>query len=156
MKRLLFSFAIMLFASAAATTAWGEPTEQDTQDFIVSTIKNCAYASHLHGVRFDGSTFHLNTKIQLFGTEHFDIERSVPVEKLKEAFVDGYRVNWVCAAHEGKCITTVIAENSETLREYTAYSTKCPDESNEVLAKAFNHLIGIYKAQRPKPPFEVD
>ena len=45
MKRLLFSFAIMLFASAAATTAWGEASEQETKDFIISTLNKCGAQS---------------------------------------------------------------------------------------------------------------
>ena len=150
MKRLLFSFAIMLFASAAATTAWGEPTEQETKDFIVTTVNKCDDPD-LKEFQFKGANLHLRL--------HFssgDSSRTIPIDKLNSAKIGRFGVFVRCAGSEGKCIKERNHDKGTETFVSGSWTGECPEETSRVLAKAFNHLIGIYKAQRPKPLFEVD
>ena len=59
-------------------------------------------------------------------------------------------VRFYCLGSEGACV-----DRSKD-RSAVGSIDSCPVKTNAVLEKAFNHLIGIYKAQRPKPLFEVD
>ena len=171
MKRLLFSFAIMLFASAAATTAWGEPTEQETKDFIVSTLNKCGTQSRntswsdtlataeLVSAEFDGAILAI--------TEGYswnpNVTQRIPLDKVSNVHsydadsdekilaVGGHlfaKVQFDCLGSEGACV-----DNSNG-RFATGAISACSETTNATLTKAFNHLIGIYKAQRPKPLFE--
>ena len=147
MKRLLFSFAIMLFASAAATTAWGEASEQETKDFIVTTVNKCGDPD-LKEFQFKGANLHMRWR---------KWPHTIPIDKLKTVRSSGETVLAECAGSEGKCIKVRDPdEGTETFKATNWATGTCPEETGRVLAKAFNHLIGIYKAQRPKPLFEVD
>ena len=144
MKRLLFSFAIMLFASAAATTAWGEASEQETKDFIVATMNKCDDPK-LKEFQFKGANLHMRWD----GWSY-----TIPIDKLKYAFAWTEYVEGQCAGSEGKCMELRSSKGEELFSEKGAATGYCPQETVQVLVKAFNHLIGIYKAQRPKPLFE--
>ena len=172
MKRLLFSFAIMLFASAAATTAWGEPSEQETKDFIISTLNKCGGQSRAHS---DGKTYTVELASAEFNGATFVVTQKpnhgenytqrIPLDKVSNAHsrdaasdekfrTDGgvffADVRFDCLGSEGACVV-----NSK-YRFATGGISSCPVKTNAVLVKAFNHLIGIYAANRPKPLFEVD
>ena len=167
MKRLLISFAIMLFASAAATTAWGEASEQETKDFIVSTINKCAPQFNLGtpsnrtyealSSKFDGTTFVFTQKVTDskpgYSGNSFKSTFHIPLDKVGS--VSANEQGWTyltltCLGSEGDCVY------NPNGRDAVARINSCPVTTNAVLVKAFTHLIGIYKAQRPKPLFEVD
>ena len=154
MKRLLFSFAIMLFASAAATTAWGEASEQETKDFIVTTVNKCDDPD-LKEFQFKGANLHISLLPE--NENYVGWSFTIPIDKLNSAGV-GYTDKSVlvsCAGSEGKCIKGGYHNEGSAPFHASAWATgDCPEETARVLEKAFNHLIGIYKAQRPKPLFE--
>ena len=164
MKHLLFSFAIMLFASAAATTAWGEASEQETKDFIIATLNKCGTKSRtfrtqtatvaLVSAEFDGAILAI-TEEHSFGP---NVTQRIPLDKVSnvsshDAGEDGRffaDVRFDCLGSEGACV------DNSNFRLAGGLIQSCPVTTNAVLVKAFTHLIGIYKAQRPKPLFEVD
>ena len=176
MKRLLFSFAIMLFASAAATTAWGEASEQETKDFIVSTLNKCGvksrtysdgktYTVELASAEFNGATFVVTEKHNPGGnsTQRIPLDKVSNASSHDAASVDKVRtgdghlfakVQFDCLGSEGACVD--LENINGKSRHAVGIIDTCPVTTNAVLVKAFNHLIGIYKAQRPKPLFEVD
>ena len=167
MKRLILAVAIALL-STAATTAWSHqteqtgPTEQETKDFIVETLGNCKYVK---AAEFEGSNLHLNAYVeQLYGnltdgssiTFTLSFNGIVPAQNLKEVSAVLIKEdNWYirpdtelkfkCKATNDGCMG-----NGGSEKEIAT----CSHETHEVLAKAFNHLIGIYDAERPKPLFE--
>ena len=176
MKRLLFSFAIMLFASAAATTAWGEASEQETKDFIVSTMGKCGVQSRplrsgsiftvaLVSAEFDGAILATTEKysgnptytqripldkVSNVSSDDADSEETIYTPGAGGHFFAG--VQFDCLGSEGACIVTSYSKD----RSATGRFESCSVKTNAVLVKAFNHLIGIYAANRPKPLFEVD
>ena len=161
MKRLLFSFAIMLFASAAATTAWGEPTEQETKDFIVSTMGKCGKQSstikgravtfEIVSAKFDGATF-FNTKKYSWRS---DYTQRIPLDKVSKVYSRNAQdesevsvLHFECLGSEGSCMADSSGQFS------SGVLLGCPATTNATLAKAFTRLIEIYSANRPKPLFE--
>ena len=152
MKRLLFSFAIMLFASAAATTAWGEASEQETKDFIVTTVNKCDDPD-LKEFQFKGANLHISLLPE--NESYGGRSSTIPIDKLKYASAWTEFVKVQCAGSEGKCIKYHFhSDGTEKFYDDARATGDCPEETVQVLVKAFNHLIGIYKAQRPKPLFE--
>ena len=167
MKHLILAVAIALLSTSAATTAWSQettPTEQETKDFIVETMGKCEYVNE---VKFEGSNLHLSTfaegymanpktgKVLPFKQSFNGI---VPVQKLKEVYAyqpssanfhvkPNAELKFRCRATEDACLDRKNRRDSESI------INACTHETNEVVAKAFNHLIGIYKAENP-PLFE--
>ena len=167
MKHLILALVIALLSTPAATTAWSQqteqagPTEQETKGFIVDTMSKCGPVNE---VKFEGSNLHLSTYAEglMIGTHtgrSMDITVSfngiVPVQNLKGVYTIVYnsegeitsvpntRLGFHCKATESGCL-------GNNRNEFIA----CSGETNRVLKKAFNHLIGIYDAERPKPLFE--
>ena len=171
MKRLLFSFAIMLFASAAATTAWGEASEQETKDFIVSTLNKCGVQYRAYGGRswtvealspkFDAATLTVTSKTagaaNVATTQHIPLDKVSNVSVLSTSASEGAKFTYLafaCLGSEGACVQRVYEGESNPIVYSTGFIGNCSETTNATLAKAFNHLIGIYKANRPKPLFE--
>ena len=165
MKHLILAVAIALLSTPAATTAWSQqPTEQETKDFIVETMGKCEYVTE---VKFEGSNLHLSDNDREFNSfynEFGDLYYSyiVPVQKLKvaEAYNDYgiVSLSLTCRGAEGAC--SLRSNDEGPIKKGSLSKTDlaiikaCSHQTNEVLAKAFNHLIGIYDAERPKPLFE--
>ena len=158
MKHLFFALVIALLSTPAATTAWSQqteqtgPTEQETKGFIVETMGKCKDTTE---VKFEGSNLHLSLSNK-FG--HNRYRRIIaPLQKLETVSAalghGGERLVFLCKGIEGDCI---LGESNDggKVRDSTAHMRACSHETHEVLAKAFNHLIGIYDAKRPKPLFE--
>ena len=171
MKHLFFALAIALLTSSVAATAWSqqtEPTEQETKDFIVDTMSKCGDVKE---VKFEGSTLHLSTLEDdnlLIGADSIrsDNHYTVPVQKLKSVEAFHHSFNSVssilviknlifhCKGADGDCTLIDYVGNNDLKRMSSGITSACPKATQVVLAKAFNHLIGIYDAKRPKPLFE--
>ena len=168
MKHLILAVAIALLSTPAATTAWSQqttPTEQETKDFIAKTMKRC---EHLKGAQFRGENLHLiNTdstwnlhvpvhELDIVGSGTH-ISRS---DKLGSNFTQhmhlGSNIEYLkftCKGLEGACVKQTTDKGTKEYGKYFLLGT-CPEATNSALEKAFNHLIGIYKARNPKPLFE--
>ena len=173
MKHLFFALSIALLTSSVATTAWSqqtEPTEQETKDFIVEKMSKCSATTE---VKFEGSTLHLSTFRTVFTVALYQ-NFIVPVQKLESVEAVSFTpdtpdngqslfdLGFQCRGADGRCIVTesrgaeIVSENKESnaIKVPGEFIKACPHRTNEVLAKAFSHLIGIYDAKRPKPLFE--
>ena len=172
MKHLILALVIALLSTPAATTAWSQqteqagPTEQETKDFIVETMGKC---NGTNEVKFEGSNLHLSSMgrtSDIAGTPKIKIHLIVPVQKLKSVtkfsadatvlldlqIKPFHNLEFTCKATESACIQYF--RDDRTVKSGGATTEACFDPTNKVLAKAFNHLIKIYDAERPKPLFE--
>ena len=163
MKRLLFSFAIMLFASAAATTAWGETSEEKFQKIITSALEKCGgqtrainprttLTGKLVSAEFVGKTFVIKQK---YSWQPADITQIIPLDKVGSVSVGGRskytgaRIDNVFAylsfsCSGGTCVQFQSAPTSDIVPFSSGGIDTCPATTNAELEKAFDSLIKIY------------